>query len=298
MRVNRIPELVYVYSRDISSDEKCRISWSECNSIKNDLKCGFSWSQSARDSSIAFTDINSILLGNKLKIKIDAAHMVAASKVPMLKPGEVELWRMRIEHTNTQNMAFVSSSLNNSNNINGVNTAQVVNAANGVNTASSQVNAASSLNIDNLSDAVIYAFMASQPNSTHLVNKDLEQIHPDDLEEMDLKWQMAMLTITARRFLKNTGRKLNLNGNDSDNISKDVTRRTVPEETSNSSALVSCDGLGGYDWSDQAKERPTNYALMAYSTSSASSSYSERYQPSRQRFCKDISQLVFSPDKV
>nr|GEZ11637.1 ribonuclease H-like domain-containing protein [Tanacetum cinerariifolium] len=41
------------------------------------------------------------------------------------------------------------------------------------------------------------------------------QIHPDDLEEMDLKWQMAMLTMTARRFLKNTGRKLNLNGNDS-----------------------------------------------------------------------------------
>ncbi|GJY85238.1 ribonuclease H-like domain-containing protein [Tanacetum coccineum] len=27
----------------------------------------------------------------------DSAHMVAASKVPMLKPGEFELWRMRIE---------------------------------------------------------------------------------------------------------------------------------------------------------------------------------------------------------
>nr|GFB84039.1 hypothetical protein [Tanacetum cinerariifolium] len=70
-----------------------------------------------------------------------------------------------------------------------------VNPANGVNTASSQVNAESSLNIDNLSNAMIYAFLASQPNSTHLVNKDLEQIHPDDLEEMDLKWKMAMLTM-------------------------------------------------------------------------------------------------------
>nr|GEU86848.1 uncharacterized mitochondrial protein AtMg00810-like [Tanacetum cinerariifolium] len=64
------------------------------------------------------------------------------------------------------------------------------------------VNAASSLNIDNLSDAVIFAFLASQPNSTHLINEDLEQIHPDDLEEMVLKWQMAMLTTRARRFLK------------------------------------------------------------------------------------------------
>nr|GEY10052.1 hypothetical protein [Tanacetum cinerariifolium] len=34
-------------------------------------------------------------------------------------------------------------------------------------------------------------------------------------------------------------------------------------------ALVSCDGLGGYDWSDQAKEGPTNFALMAYSSTSS-----------------------------
>nr|GEX46710.1 hypothetical protein [Tanacetum cinerariifolium] len=56
-----------------------------------------------------------------------------------------------------------------------------------------------------------------------------------------------------------------------DNKSRDVTRRTVPEKTPNSSALVSCDGIGGYDWSDHAQKGPTNYALMAYSISSASS---------------------------
>ncbi|GKG08681.1 hypothetical protein Tco_0334513, partial [Tanacetum coccineum] len=41
-------------------------------------------------------------------------------------------------------------------------------------------------------------------------------------------------------------------------------------ETSTSTDLVSCDGLGGYDWSDQAEEGP-NYALMAYSSSSSDS---------------------------
>nr|GFB02316.1 hypothetical protein [Tanacetum cinerariifolium] len=49
-------------------------------------------------------------------------------------------------------------------------------------------------------------------------------------------------------------------------------RRNVPVETSTLNALVSpCDGVGSYDWSFQAKEEPTNYALMAFSSSSSSS---------------------------
>ncbi|GKF18232.1 hypothetical protein Tco_0063150 [Tanacetum coccineum] len=55
-----------------------------------------------------------------------------------------------------------------------------------------------------------------------------------------------------------------------DNKNKESLRRSVPVETSTSTALVSCDGLGGYNWSDQAKEGP-NYALMAYSSSSSDS---------------------------
>ncbi|GJQ92565.1 retrovirus-related pol polyprotein from transposon TNT 1-94 [Tanacetum coccineum] len=51
---------------------------------------------------------------------------------------------------------------------------------------------------------------------------------------------------------------------------KESTRRTVPVEISTSTALVSCDGLGGYEWSDQAEEGP-NYALIAYSSSSSDS---------------------------
>ncbi|GJX50628.1 retrovirus-related pol polyprotein from transposon TNT 1-94 [Tanacetum coccineum] len=58
-----------------------------------------------------------------------------------------------------------------------------------------------------------------------------------------------------------------------DNKNKESSRRSVPVETSTSTALVSCDGLGGYDWSDQAEEGP-NYALMAYSSSSSDSEVS------------------------
>nr|GEX45315.1 retrovirus-related Pol polyprotein from transposon TNT 1-94 [Tanacetum cinerariifolium] len=180
-----------------------------------------------------------------------------------LKVYEPEVKGVSSLSNNTQNMAFVSSSLKNNTNSSN----EAANTAFGVTTADTQVNAANLTNIDNLSDAVICAFLASQSNSFQFVNEDLEQIHPDDLKEMDLNWQMAMLTMRARRFLKNTKRKLNLNGNESDNRNKESTRRNVPVETTNSSALVSCDGLGGYDWSDQTKDGP-NYALMAYSTSS------------------------------
>ncbi|GJV06422.1 ribonuclease H-like domain-containing protein [Tanacetum coccineum] len=215
-----------------------------------------------------------------------------------LKVYEPEFKGMSSSSLSTQNIDFVSSSNNNTSSTN-----EAVNTAHGVSTASTQVNVANSTNIDNLSDAVICAFFTSQPNSPQLVHEDLQQIHPDDIEEMDLRWQMAMLTMRARRFLKNTGRKLTVNGNETigfdkskvecynchkrghfakeyraprnqDNKNKESSRRSVPVETSTSTALVSCDGLGGYDWSDQAEERP-NYAPMAFLSSSPDSEVSD-----------------------
>ncbi|GKF08982.1 ribonuclease H-like domain-containing protein [Tanacetum coccineum] len=114
---------------------------------------------------------------------------------------------------------------------------------------------------------------------------------------------MAMLTIRAKRFLKNTGRRITVNDNESisfdkskvecynchkkghfarecralrnqNNRNRESSRRSVPIETTTSNALISYDGLGGYDWSDQAEEGPTNYALIAYSSSSFDSDVS------------------------
>nr|GEX89638.1 hypothetical protein [Tanacetum cinerariifolium] len=78
----------------------------------------------------------------------------------------------------------------------------IINTAHGVSTTSSKTNAYNLPNVDSLSDAVIYSFFASQSNNPQLDNEDLQQINPDDLEEMDLKWQMSMLTMRARRFLQ------------------------------------------------------------------------------------------------
>nr|GEY36834.1 uncharacterized mitochondrial protein AtMg00810-like [Tanacetum cinerariifolium] len=53
---------------------------------------------------------------------------------------------------------------------------------------------------------------AAVPPKTTLDKKDLEQIDTDVLEEMELKWQVAMLTMRVKRFIKKTRRNLNLNG--------------------------------------------------------------------------------------
>nr|GFA67048.1 hypothetical protein [Tanacetum cinerariifolium] len=53
-----------------------------------------------------------------------------------------------------------------------------------------------------LSDVVIFSCFSNQSNSLQLDNEDLQHIDADDLEEIDLNWQMAMLTMRARRFLK------------------------------------------------------------------------------------------------
>ncbi|GJS69980.1 hypothetical protein Tco_0702821, partial [Tanacetum coccineum] len=97
-----------------------------------------------------------------------------------LKIYEPEVKGTSSSSTNTQNVAFVFS--NSTNSTNGA-----VNTAHGATTANTQATAVNSTIIDNLSDVVI---------------------------EIDLRWQMAMLTMRARRFLKNTGKKLTVNGNE------------------------------------------------------------------------------------
>ncbi|GJS11477.1 uncharacterized mitochondrial protein-like protein [Tanacetum coccineum] len=135
-----------------------------------------------------------------------------------------------------------------------------------------RVNAANSTNIDNLGDAVICAFFASQPNSPQLVHENLQQIHPDDMEEMDLRCNETIGFDKSKVECYNCHKRGHFAKEcraprNQDNKNKESSRRSVPIETSTFIALVSCDGLGGYDWSDQAEEGP-NYALMAFSSSS------------------------------
>ncbi|GKD62387.1 ribonuclease H-like domain-containing protein, partial [Tanacetum coccineum] len=170
----------------------------------------------------------------------------------------------RTASSSSQNIDFVASPSS----TNEVNTAYRVSAANTqVSLASTQVSTA------NLSDANVYAFLSSQPNGSQLVHEDIEQIHKDDLEEMDLKWQLALLSMRTRRFFQKTSRKITINGSDtarygkskvecfnchkmrhftrecrrtrnqnSRNRNQDSSRRTINVEETSSKAMVAIDG--------------------------------------------------------
>ncbi|GJS42279.1 retrovirus-related pol polyprotein from transposon TNT 1-94 [Tanacetum coccineum] len=193
-----------------------------------------------------------------------------------------------------QNLAFMTAPSTSS--TNDVNTAkpayEVSTVSPNVNTASPQVSTAS------FSDNAVYAFMVENPNGSNLLQQDLEQIHEDDLEAMDLKWQLSLLSMRAKRYFQRTGKKIFINANDTAGYDKskvecfnyhkmgyfarecraprnkegqfryqDNTRKQGNNKDTSSKAMLAIDGVG-FDWSDMAEEQvQTNMALMAFSDS-------------------------------
>nr|GEW29654.1 reverse transcriptase domain-containing protein [Tanacetum cinerariifolium] len=116
------------------------------------------------------------------------------------------------------------------------------------------------------------------PFSPQLDNKDLKQIDVDDLEEMDLRWQMAMLTMRARRFLQKTSR--NLGDNRVTTMGFDMSKVECynchrkghfarecrsPKDTRRTGAAES-----QRRHSYQAEEEPASFTLMDITSSSSS----------------------------
>nr|GEX34796.1 putative ribonuclease H-like domain-containing protein [Tanacetum cinerariifolium] len=178
--------------------------------------------------------------------------------------NSLKIYKAKVKHssstgTTTQNLAFVSSSNTDS-------TTESVSAAANISVVCAKMLVSSLPNVDSLSNAVILSFFASQSTSPRLDNKDLKQIDVDDLEEMDLRWQMAMLTMRARRFLQKTGRNLGANGPTSMgfNMSK------VECYNYHMKGHFARECKSPKD-SRRNEEEPANYALMPFSYSSSSS---------------------------
>ncbi|GKC32008.1 ribonuclease H-like domain-containing protein [Tanacetum coccineum] len=194
-----------------------------------------------------------------------------------------------------KNLAFLTTSSSSSTNpINTVNT--------GVSTGTTKVNTAGiETSTASFSDATVYAFLSTQPQGSQLVHEDLEQLHDDDLEEMDLKWNMALLSMRARKFYQRTGRKIITDGNstagydkskvecfnchkmghfarecrvlrskDNINWSQGNSSKVVRIEDASEKAMCAIDG-SGFDWSAMVEDEiQANMALIAFTDSEVS----------------------------
>ncbi|GKC06606.1 putative ribonuclease H-like domain-containing protein [Tanacetum coccineum] len=174
---------------------------------------------------------NNIALIMRNKSDLDTLSMVDLYN--NLRVYESEIKGQSNSSSDSQNVAFVSSENTSSTN-------EAVNTAHEVSIASSQ-GQASSLTY---ADDVMFSFFANQSNSLQLDNKDLEQIDTDDLEEKDLKWQVAMLTMKVECYNCNRrdhfARECRAPRNQG-NRNRDASRRIVPVETP-ANALVVQDG--------------------------------------------------------
>nr|GEZ96850.1 putative ribonuclease H-like domain-containing protein [Tanacetum cinerariifolium] len=111
-----------------------------------------------------------------------------------LKVYEVEVQK-KLE-PNTQNMAFISSTKHSRGN-------------DEVNTASRNVPTASAnFATVSISQETACAYIASQSGRSQIKFEDINQINEDDMEEMDIKWNMALLSMRADKYWKKTGKKI------------------------------------------------------------------------------------------
>ncbi|GKB21082.1 ribonuclease H-like domain-containing protein [Tanacetum coccineum] len=115
-----------------------------------------------------------------------------------LRVFEFDIKGSTASYSSTHNVAFVSSE--STNNTNDVSTAYVISTSFGHN---SQKEGPSSY-----TDELKYSFFANQSSGPQLDHEDLEQVDEFDLEEMDLKWQVAMISMRLKKFYKKTGRRL------------------------------------------------------------------------------------------
>nr|GEU97755.1 hypothetical protein [Tanacetum cinerariifolium] len=195
----------------------------------------------------------------------ESPQVVSAAKLPILNPNEFDLWKMRIEQYFLMTDYSLWEVILNGDSpaptrvIKGVlqlvapttaeqSTNELVSAATSVFYVSAKMPVSALPNVDTLRSNL----RANGPTSMGFDMSKVECYNHHSKGHI----------IRECRSPKDTRR----------NGVSEPQRRNVPVETSTSNALVSqCDGVGSYDWNFQADEEPTNYALMAFTSSSSSS---------------------------
>nr|GEX93430.1 ribonuclease H-like domain-containing protein [Tanacetum cinerariifolium] len=138
--------------------------------------------------------------GESLSIHISLSLLIQSKKKNDVKARTTLLLSLPDKHQ----LRFTKHSRGNDE----VNTASVYTASSNVPTASANVVTVS------ISQEIACAYIASQSSGSQIKFKDINQIDVDDIEEMDIKWNMALLSIRADKFWKKTVKKISIQGSD------------------------------------------------------------------------------------
>ncbi|GJQ96732.1 ribonuclease H-like domain-containing protein [Tanacetum coccineum] len=134
-------------------------------------------------------------------VVLQTPHTMSTIKLPIPKKGEYDIMVLVFESdvkgsiglpSSTQNISFVSSKSTNS--TNDISTAYVGSTTLG-NNLQKEFPSSSSL-------------LTNQSSCLQLDHEDLEQLDEFDLEEMNLKWQVAMISMRLKKFHNKSGRKI------------------------------------------------------------------------------------------
>nr|GEV74608.1 ribonuclease H-like domain-containing protein [Tanacetum cinerariifolium] len=167
--------------------------------------------------------------------------------------------------TTKQNMAFVfGESTSSTNNV------SIAYSVSSLSVSKSQQEGSSSY-----TNEVIHSFFVNQSSAPQLDYDDLKKINDDDMEEIDIKWQVAIISMRIKKFYKKTGRKIDFiaKGNQDSrrrdvgyngNKARDNSRRLAYQEDLNALVIVNGEDI---DWSGHVEEDAKSYAMMAYSNS-------------------------------
>nr|GEW03405.1 hypothetical protein [Tanacetum cinerariifolium] len=150
----------------------------------------------------------------------------------------------------------------------------------------------SSSQTDSTTDSVSADVYVSVVGST-LPTSPLPNIDVDDLKEMDLRWQMAMLTMRARRFLQKTGR--NLGASRTASMGFDMSKVECYNFHMKGHFARECRSPKDHK---RPEEEPANFALMDFSSSSSSSSFDNEVSSCSKACSKAYSQLQCQYDKL
>ncbi|GKB56424.1 hypothetical protein Tco_0912610 [Tanacetum coccineum] len=127
-------------------------------------------------------------------------------------------------------------------------------------------------------DNAMYAFMVENPNGSNLLHQDLKKIHEDDLEAMDLKWQLSLLSMSKRVTIVYRQENF-LNANDTMSTKKQGrsvqfanSNTTALDEDTSSKAMLAIDGVG-FDWSYMAEEQCDDLIVKLNQTEFTAATY-------------------------